>query len=131
MSMFSDPELDYLRSERRLARLATVGSDGTPHVAPVGFAHNPDSDTIDVGGLDLPRTKKYRDVQRSGRAAIVIDDLASTSPWRPRGIEIRGRAESIQDPTPLIRVHPERIISWGLTSDEIGDVDAHTVEPQS
>ena len=50
-------------------------------------------DTIDVGGMNLPRTKKFRDVRRNGRAAIVIDDLASVDPWQPRGIEIRGRAE--------------------------------------
>ena len=46
--------------------------------------------------------------------AFVIDDLASTDPWHPRGIEIRGRGEAIALPTPLIRVHPERIVSWGL-----------------
>ena len=44
----------------------------------------------------------------------MIDDLASTDPWRPRGIEVRGRGEAIALPTPLIRVHPERIVSWGL-----------------
>ena len=51
---------------------------------------------------------------RTGRAAIVIDDLASTDPWHPRGIEVRGRGEAIALPTPLIRIHPERIVSWGL-----------------
>jgi hypothetical protein len=34
-SIFTDAELRYL-SERRLGRIATVGKDGTPHVAPVG-----------------------------------------------------------------------------------------------
>ena len=33
---------------------------------------------------------------------------------RPRGIEIRGRGEAIALPTPLIRIHPERIVSWGI-----------------
>jgi pyridoxamine 5'-phosphate oxidase family protein len=44
----------------------------------------------------------------------VIDDLESTDPWRPRGIEVRGRAEAITMPTPLIQIYPERIVSWGL-----------------
>ena len=44
----------------------------------------------------------------------MIDDLESTDPWRPRGIEVRGRAEAIPLPTSLIRIHPERIVSWGL-----------------
>jgi hypothetical protein len=32
---------------------------------------------------------------------------------------VRGRAELLQEPRPLIRVHPERIVSWGLESDDI------------
>jgi pyridoxamine 5'-phosphate oxidase family protein len=114
MSVFTDTELQYLTGGRQLGRIATVGSDGTPHVVPVGWIYNAASDTIDVGGHELAETKKFRDVAGSGRAAIVIDDLASTDPWRPRGVEIRGRGEAIELPTPLIRIHPERIVSWGL-----------------
>ena len=37
MSAFNDEELGYLTGEHRLARIATVGKDGTPHVVPVGM----------------------------------------------------------------------------------------------
>jgi pyridoxamine 5'-phosphate oxidase family protein len=114
MSVFRPAELEYLAGGRQLARIATAGADGTPHVVPVAFIYNAVRDTIDVGGSELERTKKFRDVARTGRAAIVIDDLAGTEPWHPRGIEVRGRAEAIAMPTPLIRIHPERIVSWGL-----------------
>ncbi len=114
MSTFIEAELQYLRGERRLGRLATVGSDNMPHIAPVGWRLDPDAGTIVITGRDLAATKKFRDVAHTGRAAIVIDDLQSTDPWRPRGIEIRGRGEAIALPTPLIRIHPERIVSWGL-----------------
>jgi pyridoxamine 5'-phosphate oxidase family protein len=113
-SAFSAAELEYLDGGRRLARIATVGKDGTPHVVPVGWTLNRELGTIDVGGRELEQTKKFRDVARSGRAAIVIDDLASVDPWRPRGIEVRGRAEAVVDPVALIRIHPERVRSWGL-----------------
>src|SRR5437764_8544333 len=114
MTVFTDAEREYLAGGRQLGRIATVGADGTPHVVPVAWIYNAARDTIDVGGHELERTRKFRDVARTGRAAIVIDDLASTDPWRPRGIEIRGRGEAIPLPTPLIRIYPERIISWGL-----------------
>ena len=114
MSVFLDAELRYLAGGRQLARLATVGADGTPHVVPVAFIYNAARDTIDVGGSELDRTKKFRDVARTGRAAIVIDDLAEGEGWHPRGIEVRGRGEAIALPTPLIRIHPERVVSWGL-----------------
>jgi len=113
-SVFREAEIAYLAGGRQLGRLATVGADGTPHVVPVAFIYNAVRDTIDVGGSDLAETKKFRDVARSGRAAIVVDDVGDGEDWRPRGIEVRGRGEAIALPTPLIRIHPERIVSWGL-----------------
>jgi pyridoxamine 5'-phosphate oxidase family protein len=116
MSAFSAAERAFLQDggRRRLGRLATVGADGTPHVVPVGWRYDAERDAIEVGGHDLTRTKKFRDVARSGRAAIVIDDLASVDPWRPRAVEVRGQAETVTDPVPIIRIHPERVVSWGL-----------------
>lgn len=114
MSAFTREEIAYLQSGP-LGRLATVGPDGTPHVAPVGFSHNAGLDTIDVGGRDMANTKKYRDVAWSGRAALVVDDVRP--PWKPRGIEVRGWAEAVGGPQPLIRIHPERIVSWGVDTD--------------
>jgi pyridoxamine 5'-phosphate oxidase family protein len=68
--------------------------------------------------MDLAKTKKFRDARRTGRASIVIDDLASVDPWSPRGIEVRGQAEIVETPRSLIRIHPERVISWGLESED-------------
>jgi pyridoxamine 5'-phosphate oxidase family protein len=121
MPIFTDAELAYLQTgrlerggpERRLARLATVGPDGTPHVTPVGmWALDRDAEVIEVSGTDLAATKKFRDIARTHRAAIVIDDVLP--PFQPRGVEIRGRAEAITDPEPRIRIHPQRIVGWGL-----------------
>jgi pyridoxamine 5'-phosphate oxidase family protein len=127
MTLFTDKELAYLTGSRRLARIATVGKDGTPHVVPVGWSYNSADATIDIGGVDLEHTKKFRDVRRNGRAAIVIDDIASVDPWRVRGVEVRGRAEALSEPLPLIRIYPERVVSWGIESDAIGKRNARTV----
>ena len=119
MSEFTDGERDFLqRGERRLGRLATVGADGAPHVVPVGYSYNADLDAIDVGGIDLTRTKKYRDIGRNPRVAIVVDEVLP--PWQTRGIEVRGHAEAVAPPEPVIRIHPERIVSWGIESSELG-----------
>ena len=114
MSAFSQAELNYLHNGRKLGRIATVGADGTPHVVPSGWQHNSDLDTIDVTGRNVADTKKFRDVRRSGRAAIVIDDIASLNPFHPRAIEVRGRAEAIDGANAFIRIHPDRVVSWGL-----------------
>jgi pyridoxamine 5'-phosphate oxidase family protein len=125
---FTEAEVAYLSEagKERLARIATVGADGTPHVVPVGWRFDAEHGTIEVGGFNLARTKKFRDAARSGRAAIVVDDLVSVEPWRPRGMEIRGRAEAITGPQAVIRLHPERIVSWGLESEALGERHSHT-----
>lgn len=112
MAAFTDAELTFLRSARLLGRIATVGMDGMPHVTPVGWSLGHGGDTIEVGGRDMATSKKFRDVARTGRAALVIDEVLP--PWKPRGIEVRGRAEVVIEPQPLIRIHPERVRSWGL-----------------
>jgi pyridoxamine 5'-phosphate oxidase family protein len=119
MSVFSQQELDYLAG-RRLGRLATIGADGLPHVVPLGWSYNPALDTIDVGGRDFARTRKFRNVKANPRAALVIDDVLP--PWRPRGIMVRGEAEALDDAAgaggerlgPIIRIRPSQVISWGL-----------------
>jgi pyridoxamine 5'-phosphate oxidase family protein len=121
MTVFTDAELRYLHGERRLGRIATVGADGMPHVAPVGWRLDSDADTIIIAGRDFAATKKFRDVAATGRAAVVVDDVVP--PWQPRGVEIRGRAEAVDEPEPHIRIRPVRIISWGLE----GGLNARTV----
>jgi pyridoxamine 5'-phosphate oxidase family protein len=128
MSNFTDAELDFLRSgERRLARIATIGPDGTPHATPVGYGYEPEIDGIEVGGMDLAATKKYRDLSRNPRVAIVVDEVLP--PWQPRGIEVRGHAEliAVGQSGAAIRIHPERIVSWGLESSELEHRHARNV----
>lgn len=98
---FTPAELDYLRSQP-LGRLATVGADGAVQVNPVGFRVAADGSFL-IGGRSLATTRKYRNVAETGRAALVIDDLASRDPWTVRGIEVRGRAEATTVDEPPIR----------------------------
>lgn len=123
MSSFTRAEIEYLGGQR-LGRLATVDVTGNPHVVPVGFRYNEEMDTIDIGGHNLSKSKKFRDAGATGRAAFVVDDVLP--PWRPRGIEVRGRAEVFSEgggevvegfSEELIRIHPRRIVGWGLDSD--------------
>jgi pyridoxamine 5'-phosphate oxidase family protein len=54
--------------------------------------------------------------------AFVVDDIASYQPWKVRCLEIRGHAEALTNQTApipgfsaeIIRIHPDRILSFGL-----------------
>ncbi|HEV3356247.1 MAG TPA: PPOX class F420-dependent oxidoreductase [Pseudonocardiaceae bacterium] len=118
---FTQDELDYL-AEQHLGRLATQQQDGTLQVNPVGFSYNKELGTIDIGGFNMTRSRKYRNVAANGRAAFVVDDIVSVNPWRVRCLEIRGTAEVVEDPDPLIRLTPNHLISFGLDK---ADVEPH------
>jgi pyridoxamine 5'-phosphate oxidase family protein len=122
MPELTTAQLDYLAGQR-LGRLATAGADGRPHVVPTSFTWNRELGTLDVGGHHVATTKKFRDVQANGWAAFVVDDLVSVDPWRPRMLEIRGRAEAIATGgrhlgpgfgDAFIRIHPEKVNSFGI-----------------
>ena len=127
--VFTESEIAYLIGQR-LGRLATVqDSSGVLQVSPVGFAYNPTTDTIDISGFNLAKSQKFRNIARNGRAAFVVDDLASVEPWRVRCIEIRGHAEAMNDPdAPLIRLHPTRVIAFGIDEP---DTEAHNLTVNS
>jgi pyridoxamine 5'-phosphate oxidase family protein len=115
MSVFTDGELGYLASQR-LARIATASAAGQPDVAVVGFGL--DGEVIVSGGIDLTKTIRLRNLRENPRATIVIDDLASVTPWAPRGVKVRGRA-SVEDHDGAlrIRIEAEVIWSWGINLD--------------
>jgi pyridoxamine 5'-phosphate oxidase family protein len=48
----TDAEINYLETQQ-LGRLATIQSDGSPQVKPVGFRYNPGLGTIDVTGFNI------------------------------------------------------------------------------
>jgi len=112
-------EIEYLETQQ-LGRLATIQPDGSPQVKPVGFRYNAELGTIDIAGFRMSLSQKFRNVSRDGRAALVVDDVASKQPWRVRFLEIRGTAEAVPGSdgggpdTALIRIYPRRILSFGI-----------------
>ncbi len=98
---FTLGELEFLRSQR-IARLATVGPSGWPHVVPVMYALGEDGAfEFDVDGI------KLRNLGHEPRAALVVDGMGPK-----RGVAVQGRAELIG--AERARLTPTKKFSWGL-----------------
>jgi pyridoxamine 5'-phosphate oxidase family protein len=121
-------EIEYLR-QAELGRLATIQRNGTLQNSPVGFTYNEQLDTIDIGGYQMSKSQKYRNIAHNDKVAFVVDDITSRDPWRVRCLEIRGTAEQAEIPasrgaagdeldTAIIRITPRRIISYGIDDQE-------------
>lgn len=125
-------ELEAYLAEQRTVRVATVGTDGVPHVVPLWFVWHD-------GALFLNSTLGNPTVEnmlRTGDAAAVIDDGEAYDVLR--GVVIAGRVERLRgDPPPEVerswsdkymeggelpyrywrnrtwlRVDPRRTVSW-------------------
>lgn len=122
--MFTDEELAYLRSQR-LARLATVAPDGQPTVDAVGYQF--EDGRFIIGGRNLPGTRKYRNVAAGDdKVALIVDDLASTDPWTPRGVKVHGVAEIVArdgsfGPGDDFAITPTVSWSWGILAPAFGE----------
>ena len=117
---FSPDERAWLASQK-LGRLATVSPAGVVGNAPVTYFVRAD-DTIDIGGMRMGATKKFRNVQSGSRVAFVVDIVETAGGWHPIYLEIRGTAEALSDVDPpadgfareIIRIHPDWVKSFNL-----------------
>jgi pyridoxamine 5'-phosphate oxidase family protein len=117
---FSPDERAWLASQK-LGRLATVSPDGVVGNAPVTFFVRAD-DTIDIGGMHMGDTKKFRNVEAGSRVAFVVDIVDTSEGWHPIYLEIRGTAEALRDVDPpgdgfsseIIKIHPDWTKSFNL-----------------
>ena len=117
---FSADERAWLSSQK-LGRLATVSPDGVVGNAPVTYFLRAD-DAIDVGGMRMGATRKFRNVQAGSRVAFVVDIVDTSEGWHPIYLEIRGTAEALADAglpadgfsPEVIRIHPDWVKSFNL-----------------
>ena len=131
-------ERDAFLREERTGRVATVGSDGAPHVVPLWFVW----DGTLLWLNSIVKSQRWTDLARDSRIAVVVD--AGSEFWELRGVEITGHAAVVGevprggDPVPelddvertyarkyrgtdeftpdgrhgWLRVTPEKITSW-------------------
>ena len=118
--MLSALETQYLKTQR-LARIATASPQGEPEVSPVAFEY--DGKYFYVGSHDQSiffRTRRYKNIKNGNtRVCLVIDDLESIDPWKPRAIKVHGTAEVVEHEGifgkgSYLRITPRVTVSWGI-----------------
>jgi pyridoxamine 5'-phosphate oxidase family protein len=107
---FSKEETAFLK-EQRLGRIATSSLSMQPHVVPVAFEF--DGTYIYFGGWNLKNSLKFKNILKNNKVAFVVDDLISITPWKPRGMEIRGIAEILRG-NDYVKIVPFKKLSWGF-----------------
>ncbi|MFZ2173620.1 MAG: pyridoxamine 5'-phosphate oxidase family protein [Rhodococcus sp. (in: high G+C Gram-positive bacteria)] len=84
-------EVDTFLSGEKTCRVATVGGDGSPHVAPLWFVW----DGMYLWLNSIVRSQRWTDLQRNPRVAVVVDGGENFTELR--GVEIRGAVKIVGD----------------------------------
>lgn len=84
----------FLSEGTRTAKLSTVRADGTPHIAPVWFVLDGDDLLFNTG----KETVKGKNLLRSGRAAICVDDEQPPFAF----VVVQGPVEVSEEPDELL-----------------------------
>ena len=143
--IFTNKEKEYIGSQI-IARIATTNCqiskvenhDDTdtkgvgknqPDVVPVGFDF--DGEYFYIGGMHFFKSLKYKNAIKNNKVALVIDDLLTINPWKPRGIRIYGTSDLVerqggymsyihksqsQSQSHYLRIKPTKKWSWGIES---------------
>ena len=136
-----DPDQTAFLVRQRVARLATAGRAGEPHVVPVCFAYSQGGIYIalDEKPKDVPpaRLKRVRNILENPNVALLADRYAEN--WSLLAfVMVRGRAELLEpgaeehsaavrllrgkyhqyermrvEENPVIAIRSERVASWG------------------
>ncbi|HWO70881.1 MAG TPA: pyridoxamine 5'-phosphate oxidase family protein [Actinomycetota bacterium] len=86
-----DPRVEPFLRHARVARMATTGADGVPHVVPVCPVLDRGRIYVATGG----GSRKVRNLEADPRVAIVFDDYVED--WNAlRQVMLRGRARLIR-----------------------------------
>jgi pyridoxamine 5'-phosphate oxidase family protein len=119
----TEAEQRFLSAQRR-GRLATIAADGTPQVKPVGFSYNQELGTIDIAGMNMARSAKYKNVSANPNVAFVADDVPAPEDGAAgvRFLEIRGAAETATAApgsdahlaAEIIRIRPRRVLAFNV-----------------
>ena len=115
-------EVDEFLATERTCRVATAGSDGRPHVAPLWFVWDGQSLWLS----SLVRSQRWTDLARDPRVAVIVD--AGVEYSELRGVELSGSVVGVGDvprtatPDPAL-AEPERLFAAKYTRGVIAPPD--------
>ncbi|MFC7344086.1 PPOX class F420-dependent oxidoreductase [Saccharopolyspora griseoalba] len=107
----SEDEIAEFVESRRVVILATVKSDGRPHLVPMWFV--PDGKTIEVWSYG--RSQKTVNLRRDPRATLLVE--TGTDYGELRGVSLECDVELLEDPDDVERLGLALAVRYGQLSE--------------
>jgi len=98
----------------RVARLATVGADGEPHVVPVCFVLVEDTvySAVDHKPKRSSRLRRIANIEATGRACVLVDEYDDGDWARLWWVRLDGSARLLEDPAEVARARSALVTKY-------------------
>ena len=104
-------EVTAFLNETSILQVATIGKDGTPHMAPMWFVV--EGDTIVF--RSFTRSQKIVNLRRDPRLTVLAEDGDAYAELR--GVMIKGGARLIDDPSYVLNLYGRLAAKYALIGD--------------
>ena len=99
ITMTPDEVLTFLAEGTKTLQVATIGQDGSPHLAPMWFV-------LDDGRIvfrSFTKSQKIVNLRRDPRVTVLVEEGDSYETLK--GIMIKGRARLVDDPSYVLEIY--------------------------
>ncbi|MGB9357957.1 MAG: PPOX class F420-dependent oxidoreductase [Acidimicrobiia bacterium] len=104
-------EVTAFLNETSILQVATIGKDGTPHLAPMWFVMDGDS----IVFRSFSRSQKIVNLQRDPRLTVLTEDGDVYAELR--GVMIKGQARLVNDPAYVLSLYGRLAAKYTLIGD--------------
>lgn len=120
--MSGDEVREFLSSGAKVLQVATIGKDGTPHLAPMWFA----MDDGRVVFRSFSKSQKIVNLTRDPRITALVEtgDTYATL----RGVMIKGRAELVADPAYVLEIYGRLAARYPFAGDTPVPLEGEALE---
>jgi PPOX class probable F420-dependent enzyme len=118
----SDTEILGFLQDARLLQVATIGRDGTPHLAPMWFV-------VEDGKIvfrSFSKSQKIVNLRRDPRLTVLVE--SGDAYEELRGVMIKGDAHLITDPGQVLATYGRLAAKYAMVGPEPVDLDPEALE---
>ena len=118
----SDTEILEFLQDARVLQVATIGRDGTPHLAPMWFV-------VEDGKIvfrSFSKSQKIVNLRRDPRLTVLVE--SGDAYEELRGVMIKGDARLITDPDQVLATYGRLAAKYAMVGPEPIDLDPAALE---
>ena len=118
----SDAEILEFLEEARVLQVATIGRDGTPHLAPMWFV-------VEDGKIvfrSFTKSQKIVNLRRDPRLTVLVE--SGDAYEELRGVMIKGDARLLTDPDQVLATYGRLAAKYAMVGPEPVDLDPEALE---